>query len=87
MFSETDWKAWLESAEEFETSVIESLIFESWAPIVFDCSLDVSLSFRISSATTLKPFPASPACAASMAAFMAKRFVCSAMAAMAMLAS
>jgi hypothetical protein len=37
-----------------------------------------SASFLISSATTAKPFPASPARAASIAAFSARRFVCSA---------
>ena len=36
---------------------------------------EFSASFRISSATTAKPFPASPAWAASMAAFIARRFV------------
>ena len=35
-----------------------------------------SASFLISSATTAKPFPASPALAASMAAFNARRLVC-----------
>jgi len=40
----------------------------------FDCSA----SFLISSATTENPFPASPALAASIAAFKAKRLVCSA---------
>jgi hypothetical protein len=39
---------------------------------------DCSANFLISSATTAKPFPDSPALAASMAAFKAKRFVCSA---------
>ena len=37
-----------------------------------------SASFLISSATTANPFPASPALAASIAAFRANRFVCSA---------
>ena len=39
---------------------------------------DSSASFLISSATTAKPFPASPACAASIAAFIANKFVCDA---------
>ena len=42
---------------------------------VFDCSA----SFLTSSATTAKPRPASPARAASMAAFSARRFVCDVM--------
>src|SRR5690606_1192032 len=40
---------------------------------------DSSANFLTSSATTENPFPASPALAASMAAFKAKRLVCSAM--------
>ena len=52
-----------------------------------DWEEDVSESFRISSATTAKPLPASPACAASMAAFMARRLVCSAIAEIAAFAS
>ena len=41
-------------------------------------SFDCSASFLISSATTENPFPASPALAASIAAFNANKFVCSA---------
>lgn len=45
-------------------------------PWIFDTySSDSSASFLISSATTAKPLPASPALAASMAAFNASRFV------------
>ena len=47
----------------------------SWVPIVFDWEDEVSESFLISSATTEKPFPASPAWAASIAAFIARRLV------------
>jgi len=43
--------------------------------IFFPCILDSSANFRISSATTAKPLPDSPACAASIAAFIAKRLV------------
>ena len=39
------------------------------------CAEDSSANFLISSATTANPFPASPAWAASIAAFIAKRFV------------
>lgn len=40
--------------------------------------VDCSASFLISSATTAKPFPFSPALAASIAAFNASKLVCSA---------
>jgi len=48
---------------------------------IFDISsvefLLCSANFLISSATTAKPFPASPALAASIAAFKANKLVCS----------
>ena len=48
-------------------------ISASW--ICLDEALVSVLKVRISSATTANPFPASPALAASMEAFNAKRFV------------
>ena len=55
--------------------------------IIFDWEAESSASFLISSATTEKPFPVSPAWAASMAAFMASRFVWLAMVSMTLLVS
>jgi len=57
------------------TSLIACSSVLSRLVIVLPCTLLCSASLRISSATTANPFPASPACAASMAAFMARRFV------------
>ena len=69
------------------TPSIASLMLSSSSPIVFDWAEEVSESLRISSATTENPFPASPAWAASMAAFIARRFVWAAIAEMAIFAS
>ena len=62
---------------------MESIIFadvssslESACIILPDDSLVPLLKFLISSATTAKPFPASPALAASIEALSARRFVC-----------
>ena len=60
-FFETASNATLASEDAETTSFIESLMFVSWSPIVFDWTVDVSESFLISSATTANPFPASPA--------------------------
>jgi hypothetical protein len=54
---------------------IELFIFFKTILIVLDCTLEFSASFLISSATTANPFPASPAWAASIAAFIESRFV------------
>ena len=56
------------------SSCMPVMMAEIFCAAVPDCSA----SFRTSSATTAKPLPASPALAASMAAFKANRFVCSA---------
>ena len=50
----------------------------SVAVIVFPCIEDSSANFLISSATTANPLPDSPAWAASIAAFIASKFVCDA---------
>ncbi len=50
--------------------------FSAISPVAFDV---FSASLRTSSATTANPLPCSPARAASMAAFSARRFVWSAM--------
>ena len=55
--------------------VIESESVFKYVPIDLLCVPDCSASLRISSATTANPFPLSPACADSIAAFMARRFV------------
>ena len=57
----------------FVLSLIPSRISSILVVAVFDSSARL----LISSATTAKPLPASPALAASIAAFKAKRLVCS----------
>ncbi len=64
----TAWRMALLAASR--RSVSPSIWLADWA--------DFSASLRTSSATTAKPRPDSPARAASMAAFSAKRLVCSA---------
>ena len=61
--------------DEAERLSISPLKVLSVALIVFPCPADSSANFLISSATTANPLPASPACAASIAAFIARRFV------------
>ena len=67
MPSTTELNASLDCAEAATTELIDSLIFCNCVPMVFDCRLDVSESFLISSATTAKPLPASPAFAGAVA--------------------
>ena len=57
------------------TDAIDSLIKLS---VFLTASEDSPASFFISSATTAKPFPASPALAASIAALSESKFICSA---------
>ena len=56
-----------------------SMIFSITLSISFAEVFDCSARCLISSATTAKPLPASPALAASILAFKDNRFVCSAM--------
>jgi hypothetical protein len=56
-----------------DKSFTESVTFSVIVCISVTVFLDSSASFPISSATTAKPCPASPALAASMAAFNDKR--------------
>ena len=59
------------------TVVLELRINSSIMPVIWLAdSLDCSASFLISSATTANPLPCSPALAASILAFKAKRLVC-----------
>ena len=64
--------------DEAERVSISPLRVLSVVVMVLPCVEDSSASFLISSATTAKPLPASPAWAASIAAFIANRFVCDA---------
>ena len=59
-------------------SVVSCCTLPTTSPISLAASTERSASFLTSSATTAKPRPASPARAASMAAFKARRFVWSA---------
>ena len=65
--------------EEVESPSISTVNVLSVAVIVLPCAAESSASLRISSATTANPFPASPAWAASIAAFIASKFVWDAM--------
>jgi len=77
----TDSVCWLTNFSTFfdvSLSSLVSLLIEFTSSTIFTVeAFDSSASFLISSATTLKPFPASPALAASIAALSARRLVCS----------
>jgi hypothetical protein len=62
----------LEFSVRFPT---ELMILPVTFPISFTAFFEFSANFPISFATTAKPFPASPALAASIVAFSAKRLV------------
>ena len=65
--------------EPFCTALI---VEEISSRVLFADSADLEARLRTSSATTAKPFPASPARAASIAAFSASMFVWNAMSSM-----
>ena len=87
MLFTTVWRdsaVWFAISEPFSTA---SIVLLMSAAVFWEASADLEARFLTSSATTAKPFPASPARAASMAALSASMLVWNAISSMVLIIS